>query len=145
MKRRGLKALIRLHRFELDEKRRQIAAAETAHDNVLKRESALEEELANEKIFATDLNNMQGFFEPYAQNLLHRHEGIREELKETQSNLDHIRDEAQEVFQEAKKYELTDEYLQRLEEVELNRREQIDTDELGINIHRAGQHEADEE
>jgi len=139
MKRRGLKALIRLHRFEMDEKRRLIAAVETERASVLKRQEELEVELVEEKKFAGDLGNMQGFFGPYAQNLVRRREVIGEELKKAQDNLDQVREEAQEVFQEAKKYELTDEYLQRLEQSELNRREQIEADELGINIHRRNQ------
>ena len=102
MKRRGLKALIRLHRFEMDEKRRLIAAAESEHNDVLKRQEALELELAQEMEFAGDLDNMQGFFGPYAQNLMRRREIIGDEFRETLNNLDQIRDEAREVFQEAK-------------------------------------------
>ncbi len=136
MKRRGLNALIRLHRHELDEKRREIADAEIIREEVEERQNALGDEFANEVELSKVLENMQGFFGAYAQKLILRRDELDHELAVAKDTLVGIRDEAREVFQEAKKYELTDAHLQKMEDAEKARRDQIELDELALNMHR---------
>jgi flagellar biosynthesis chaperone FliJ len=50
--------------------------------------------------------------------------------------IDAARDELAEAYRRLKTFEVTQEQREDAEEKEFNRREQIDLDEIGLNLHR---------
>ena len=136
MKRRGLRALIRLHRFELDQKRRQIADAEAARADIVAKRQNLLNEVERERAIAIELSEMLPMYGPYAQEAVRRRGRMDEQIAAAEQVVLARQEEARESFREVKKYELTDARLAKLAAEEEARRDRIELDEIALNMHR---------
>lgn len=136
---KGLSGVVRLHKWQVDEKRRQIAELETMRSEIVDQLEKLTSDLAAEqKHLATsivvDIN-----YANYASNVMTRRENLEASITEIDVSIENMKDELSEAFKELKKFEIVQERALERERFEEKRREQERLDELSLNMFRAGQ------
>ncbi len=131
---KGLESLIKLHKFELDQKRRLLKELETVQANIAGAIDALEVQIINEQKSA--LSSEVGYaYGAFAGASIKRRETLQQSLADSAREVEAARDVVTESFGELKKYEITTAGRDRAVEKDENRRERIFMDELGITIH----------
>ncbi len=128
--------LIRVRKFELDEKRRALRDLETVEAQHLSALEMLGDELIHEQKVASGSREGAYAYGPYGRVVIQRREALEIAIAELQPHIEKAREELADTFAELKKFELTKESRDQVEAVETNRREQALLDELGINSHR---------
>lgn len=136
MKRRGLKALIRLNAYRLDEKRRQGATYQAAHDTLVAGYRGIEREIIAEQQLAKADPIAATFYGAYAQATIERRARLEEKIAAAAEAVEAAREETREQFRETKKYELAEQHLAAADWAEAERRERIELDELALVMHR---------
>ncbi len=136
---KGLSGVVRLHKWQVDEKRRQIADLETMRSEIVEQLDKLTNDLvAEQKHLATstvvDIN-----YANYAANVMARRENLEASITEIDVSIENMKDELSEAFKELKKFEIVQERALERERFEEKRREQERLDELSLNMFRAGQ------
>jgi flagellar export protein FliJ len=135
---KGLAALIRLHRWRLDEKRRELAELERLEDRLLESVRQLDQEVAAEQAFAQQ-TNMGGFsYGGFAAGIIERRKRIAASMVEIRQQMDAKTEEVAEVFRELKRYEIAQDQRQKREQVEADRRAQAALDEISLIQHQRG-------
>jgi flagellar protein FliJ len=135
---KGLSALIRLHRWRLDEKRRELAELERLEDKLLESVRQIDAEVAAEQAFAQQAN-MQGIsFGGFAAGIIERRKRLAASMAEIKKQMDAKTEEVAEVFRELKRYEIAKDQREKREQVEADRRTQAGLDEISINQHQRG-------
>jgi len=133
---KSLDNLIRLHKWQLDEKRRNLADLEKLKEALqldlvrLATDLAREGELAN----ASPETNMA--FPGWMAATLTRRDKINSSIAEADHRLVMVRDEVAEAFAEVKRYEQVAEARDRRARDSLNRRLAAELDEAGLEGHR---------
>ena len=132
----GLDQLLRLQKWTLDEKRRQaadlVALIERLQGDIVK----LDEEVAREiEIARTDLEASR-HLPPYRDMMAKRRERLEQSVADITLELERVREEIAEAFGDIKKTEQTIQNRQERKRQAAARREQIATDEMGIEQHR---------
>ena len=133
---KGLKSLVRLSEWNVDEKRRELAevldemaAAELARDN-------LEEEVLREQASAQESPHEAGlYYGNYADNVINRRENIRQEIILIETRVAEAREALNEAYREQKKYETVAKNRLEREAKELALKEQQILDDLGLQNH----------
>lgn len=134
---KGLKTLIRLSKFNVDEKRRVLTALQAREDQVLAEIRQAEAQLAREHKMATDNPTTVGFaFPAYYRAWTQLRNGLEQALMAVRQQIEVARDELAEAFREQKTYEVTQTNREKREREEADRKEQIFLDEVGLNMHR---------
>jgi flagellar export protein FliJ len=134
---KDLHTLIRLRKWEVDEKQRAVAALLRREEAVLAAQRALAEEIEREKAFVGQADVQATFtFSAYLERCEERRQDMDKALAEVRHMIDAARDELAEAYRRLKTFEVTQEQREDAEEKEFNRREQIDLDEIGLNLHR---------
>lgn len=134
-------SLIRLHRFQVDEKRRQVADIEGMLDEFRRREQDLEDQVKREQEKA-GISDIAHFAYPmFAKSMRARRDNMLESIGELTRQLEQAREELADAYRELKKYELVEQNRQRRAKREADRVEQNILDEVSLNMHRqnAGQ------
>ena len=132
----ALDQLVRLHRWNLDEKRQKLAELERFRAKLMGNIETLEAELAHEQKAAAG-SEVSGLSLPaFIKATVDRRRKIEESIAEVDRSIAAARDEIAQAFQEFKKYETAHGNHQRREELKRSRREQNAADELGIDLHR---------
>lgn len=131
---KGIESLIKLHKFELDEKRRTLKELETVQANIVGAIDALETQIINEQNSAR-LSEVVYAYGAFADASIKRREALKQSLAASTREVEAARDVVTESFGELKKYEITKTARDRAVEKEENRREGIFLDELGITVH----------
>ncbi|MBT5110825.1 MAG: flagellar FliJ family protein [Rhodospirillaceae bacterium] len=131
---KGIESLIKLHKFELDEKRRTLKELETAQANIVGAIDALETQIINEQNSAR-ISEVVYAYGAFADASIKRREALQQSLAVSTREVEAARDVVTESFGELKKYEITKAARDRALEQEANRREGIFLDELGITVH----------
>src|SRR4051812_44625637 len=99
---KGLDALIRLHRWRLDEKRRELVELERLEDKLLEMVRRIDQEVAAEQAFAAQ-GNVQGFaFGGFAAGIMERRKRLEASMAEIRQQMDAKTEEVAEVFRELK-------------------------------------------
>ena len=133
------RVLARIHKWKIDELRREISSLETQRHAEQFRVLQIDEAVEDEAHKAS--GNLIGTFS--FSNFASASRSKREEATQVITDLDgkiqHLQDELQAAFQELKRYEIADEQRQAQEAAEISRKEQIDSDEIGIESHRRQQ------
>lgn len=137
MPKKDLQTLIRVRKWEVDEKQRGLAVLLRQEESVLERQSALEAEIKHEINFTSEAPTEERFtFSAY----LARCEGYREQmaalLQEIRRRIAAAQEELAEAFRNLKPFEESQKMRDAEDEKETNRLEQIDLDEMGLNAHR---------
>lgn len=132
----GLNQLLRLQKWTLDEKRRQasdlMALIERLQGDIAK----LDEEVAREiELARTDLEASR-HLPPYRDMMAKRRDRLEQSVADVTLELDRVREEIAETFGDIKKTEQTIQNRQERKRQSIARREQIETDEMGLQQHR---------
>jgi flagellar export protein FliJ len=129
-------ALIRLHKWQLDERQRQVVELETLLQGLQAEKERLASELLEEQRIA--MENPDGAFgyANYAQMVVDRRRTLDQSIGEVEQEIAQARDELAEAFAELKKYELAAEAAARRAEAQEARRQQIQLDEMALSVFR---------
>ena len=124
--------LIRLKKFQVDEKRRRVSQIEGMIADFQRMSVDLEREIQSEQDRA-GINDPSHFAYPtYAKAAIQRRENLTRSADELRIQLEDARGLLAEAFEELKKVELLDERDQARERAEENAREQADLDSIGL-------------
>lgn len=131
-----LSALIRLHKYELDEKRRGLTVLYTELAALEKERQRIEAELAVETA-SVDMEGGVAFtYASYAERMRKTCEKIEEAEAQLEIRIQSAKDSMMETFGELKKFEMTQAERQRLEEEERAFKESAMLDEIGLETFR---------
>lgn len=132
---KGLESMIRLQKWQVDEKRRQLADLEGMRADLVRRREGLRAEVAAEHQ-AADSQVIQFAFAAYVRDALERLETLRTSIEEVDRAIEAMQDELAESYRELKKFEVAEaRHAQRAQE-EAQRRDQMATDEIALNMFR---------
>ena len=130
--------LIRLRKFQVDEKRRRVAQIESMVADFDRMAVDLEREIGAEQDRA-GINDPTHFAYPtYAKAAIQRRENLTRSADELRVQLEDAKVLLAEAFEELKKVELLDERDQARERAEESAREQADMDSIGLMRARLG-------
>lgn len=142
---KNLKTLIRIHKFELDERQRKLG-------NLLRFEQALENRkilLAKRFIEEEEAANSSPVaaltFGAYVDWHIAENKRVDTALEETREEISLMRDEIMEAYQELKTLEISQENREKRELAELERKTNAMLDEIGLTLHRRKKAEEAEE
>lgn len=136
-------SLIRLHRFQVDERRRQVADLEMMLEEFHRRERELDQQVQVEqdKAGITDVGHFA--YPMFAKSMLARRENILHSIDEISKQLSVAKEGLADSYKDLKKYELMEENRKRRAKKEAVRLDQKEMDEVSLNVHRAAQPEPD--
>jgi len=124
--------LIRLKKFQVDEKRRKVAQIEGMIAEFERMAANLEREIAIEQDRAGISDPSHYAYPTYAKAAMQRRENLKRSADELRSQMDDAKAALQEAFEELKKVELLDERDQMREREEASAREQASMDAIGL-------------
>ena len=130
--------LIRLKRFHVDEKRRQVAQIEAMIAEFERMAADLDREIAAEQSRAGIDDPGHFAYPTYAKAAIQRRENLTRSADELRVQLEDAKSLLSEAFEELKKVELLDERDQARERAEESAREQADMDSIGLMRARLG-------
>lgn len=129
-------SLIRLHRFQVDEKRRHVAELEAMVDEFRRKETELESQVQAEQEKA-GISDVGHFAYPmFAKSVISRRQNILDSIAEIERKLETAREELAESYRELKRFEVLEDSRQRRARKEADRAEQQELDEVGLSMHR---------
>lgn len=133
---KGLDSLIRLHRWQLDEKRRLLVELERLSQRLAAKIRELEVEIKNEQQVAGSSTEAAMTYGDYARAAIGRRGKLEASLAELESQRVVAKEEVAEAYRELKKYELVKARNQRLANKRRQRLEQQVLDEVALNQFR---------
>lgn len=134
---KDLKAIIRLHKYIVDEKRRDLGALLGEVRALENRAEKLEVEIVSEQNAAQQSPEEAGFlYGPYAAAAIARRQQIKDTTAEFEEKIAVAQEEMREEFKELKVFEIAKEARDEVEDAERAREEQLALDELGQERHR---------
>ena len=133
---KGLDSLIRLHRWQLDEKRRHLVELERLAQRLAAQIHDLEVEIRNEQQVAGSSTEAARTYGDYVQAVIGRREKLDASLAGLQSQRVVAKEGVAEAYSELKKYELVKVRNQRLANKRRQRQEQQVLDEVALNQFR---------
>lgn len=123
--------IIRLKKFQVDEKRRRVTQIETMIADFQRMATDLDREIQIEQDRAGIQDPAHFAYPTYAKAALVRRENLKRSADELAGQLDEARAALQEAFEELKKVELLDERDQMRERAAEGAREQAELDTIG--------------
>ena len=124
-----IETLIRLHKLELDEKRRELRRLEELMQSYIEARARIEVELKEEQVKAKEsLENAQTYA-GYAKQIIARRAAMDQKIESLKPEIAKQEIVVQMAYQELKKYEITAERQATAERQELLRQEQSQLDE----------------
>ena len=123
--------LIRLKKFQVDEKRRKVAQIEAMIADFDRMAGDLDREIKTEQDRAGIHDPSHFAYPTYAKAAINRRENLRRSAGELKAQLDDAQARLGEAFEELKKVEMLDERDQAREKAEQNAREQVELDRIG--------------
>jgi len=132
----ALDQLMRVHRWNLDEKRQKLAELERLRERLQGNIETLEEELRREKEAAARADVTSISLPVFIRSTLERRQKIEESIAEVERSISAAREEIAEAFQELKKYETAHSNQRRRAAEKQSKREQVLADEAGLEMHR---------
>lgn len=134
---RGLETLIRVKRWEIDAQRRRVAEAEglvaQRQDEAARFEIAVVREQQQARV---DAVGAYGYAAGYAHAVIAKRGELSQSLAAAEAWAAEQRDALTEAYAELKRFELVQEAREKRERLEIERRDAIELDELGIELHR---------
>jgi flagellar protein FliJ len=128
--------LIRVHKWKLDEQRRVVSDLDEVLATFVAKLEALEQEFIKEQEVAGQ-NTESGFgFAQYAEATSFRRQNLQATISDFGDRLEQARDEMAEMFQELKKYEISEETRLRLLKEQQDKRQQDEVDDFSIEMFR---------
>jgi len=136
MNRKGMAGMIRLHKWQLDERRRNLVELEKMREELVGKMRSLRDELAAEQKKVAEAPIVSITYGGYAQQVMARRENINSSITEIDVSIEEMKDQVADAFKELKKYEIVEQREREREVSERNQRQQNDLDELALNMHR---------
>ena len=134
---KGLHTLIRVRKWEVDEKQRAVGQLLRDEEKILEFQTALDRELEEEKALVSQAPaNTRMTFEPYVRHWRQRRNNLEAALQLIRRKIEEAREELAEAYRRLKTFEITQDQRDTAEEKEENRLEQISLDEMGVDLHR---------
>lgn len=130
--------LIRLKKFQVDEKRRRVSQIESMIADFRRMSADLEREIAAEQERAGIDDPTHFAYPTYAKAAIARRENLLRSADELAVQLEDAQGQLADAFEELKKVELLDERDQARGRAEENAREQADLDNIGTMRARVG-------
>ena len=130
--------LIRLKKFQVDEKRRKVMQIEGMIAEFDRMATDLEREIKTEQDRANIHDPSHFAYPTYAKAAIQRRENLKNSADELRAQLNDAKEALAEAFEELKKVELLDERDQARERAEESAREQADMDSIGLMRARLG-------
>src|ERR1700755_2043060 len=130
--------LIRLKKFQVDEKRRKVAQIETMIAEFDRIAAELDREIKVEQDRAGIHDPGHFAYPTYAKAAMTRKENLKRSTDELRVQLDDAQATLGEAFEELKKVEMLDERDQQREKAEANAREQAELDRIAAMRFNAG-------
>jgi flagellar export protein FliJ len=124
--------LIRLKKFQVDEKRRRVMQIESMIAEFDRMAGELEREIKNEQDRAGIHDPAHFAYPTYAKAAIQRRENLKRSADELKGQLDDAKDALSEAFEELKKIELLDERDQMRERAAEAGHEQSELDAIGL-------------
>lgn len=124
--------LIRLKKFQVDDKRRRVAQIEGMIADFQRMSHDLDREIATEQDRAGIQDPSHFAYPTYAKAAIQRRENIVRSIEELKGQLEDAKGHLADAFEELKKVELLDERDQARERAEENAREQAELDGIGL-------------
>ncbi len=135
---KGIAALIKIHAFELDEKRRALKDIEEVRVQIELSLARLAQELSDEQVAARQSTEGGYAYGGFARAVIQRRTALREQLESVTRQVEDARDAVARSFETLKKYEITKENRDSAAAAEAGRRDRIVQDELGLNAYSRG-------
>jgi flagellar FliJ protein len=132
----ALDQLVRLHRWNLDEKRQKLAELERFRAKMVRNIASLAADLEREQAIAAHSEVTSISLPSFIKVTIDRRRKIEDSIVGIDLSIDAVRGEIAQAFQEFKKYETAHGNHQRREAVKQSRREQTAADEQSIDQHR---------
>jgi len=133
---KGMTGMIRLHKWQLDEKRRNMGELEKMRAGLQQNLTDLQAELIREQKKVTESSVVSISYAGYAQQVMVRRTNIVNSILEVEASIEDMKDQLAEAFKELKKFEVVEQRKQERKRADQNRRQQSELDELAINMHR---------
>ena len=124
--------LIRLKKFQVDEKRRKVAQIEGMIAEFERMAADLDREIQVEQERSGIHDPGHYAYPTYAKAAIQRRQNLKTSADELKAQLEEAKGMLQEAFEELKKVELLDERDQLRERAEQDAREQADLDAIGL-------------
>lgn len=131
-----LSTIVRLHKWQLDEKRRQIKDLEVMRSDLLTKLENLNAELLSEQRNVANSNIVDINYANYANSVIKRRENLEASILEVNLSIENMKDDIAESFKELKKFEIVEQRSLEREKLEEKRQEQNRLDEVSINMYR---------
>lgn len=130
-----LDSLIRFHKHDLDEKRKQLGLLNAKATEIEETLKALEEEREKEAEFSSQNPNLGSAYTNYLIGYKQTKKQLNQMREDLEEQINDAMFEIQEKFTELKKYEVLHE--KRLQEIAKKRQKQEDQtfDEIGLQLH----------
>ena len=137
---KNLHSLIRLYKWQLDEKQRQLGELMKSLANLEDEARRLQQEHLDEQIIAGASPNEAGFYYGrFVETVIQNRDRLGLAIAQAEQVVEAAMEELKTVHEELKKFEITQsERDQRVAEEE-GRREQTELDEVGLQIYRQRQ------
>lgn len=132
---KGLLTLIKLHRRQLDQLRRQIAEKETQKLQLHELLERMARELEAERELASQNAEMSQFYGGYAKRMLERQDVVVKEIQRLDKEIRELSLQITEKFSELKKYEIARDNRLKRQKEEADRKERIMFDDIAIQQH----------
>jgi chromosome segregation ATPase len=133
---KGLATLVRLHRWQLDERRREVTNLERLIEQLQAESGRLNEELASEQAVARESEAGNRAYGPFAQAIVVKQRRLAATIAEVETRAVAAREALAEAFRELKRHEMTLAERERRTKLALDRKNQVVLDEIGLNVHR---------
>jgi flagellar FliJ protein len=132
---KGIKTLIRLHKLDLDEKRRILSRLEDKRNALEKDIKAGEKTFIEERKMAYQSLEASVTFDAYKKAYKKRMIALAHQLMETSKLVHEAAEKVHAAFQELKKYEIARDQQLEKKHKEVEMTEQKDSDELAMVAH----------
>lgn len=137
----SLKSVIRLHKWQLDEKRRELTDLENLREGLLADVARLEEEVERERDTARRNFEASFTFAAYAKSARERHERLDRSIAHVDEQIVAANEAVAEAYRELKKYELAEEEREKREALKLRRKQEALLDETALVGFQRRRHE----
>jgi flagellar export protein FliJ len=132
----ALDSLIRLYKWQLDERRQQVAELERLDDRLKAELKKLHDEVAAEQRVAASNDEAARAWSGWSAAATARRKTLETSISEAQGQLERAREALAEAFQEVKRYEIALAAREKREKIALSRRAQQRQDEIALQTYR---------
>jgi len=137
MAKKDLHNLIRLRKWDVDERQRNLATLLRHEESVVERQAAHEAEIAAEIAFAGNAPvELRGTLSGYLARSDEMRQRLAQALREVQIRVAHAQEELAEAYRRSKTLEVTQANRDKAEALEEDRKEEETLNEVGLTLYR---------